>query len=90
MLIDAYIVTGNQELAAIVAALRAGNTAKVREAAHALKGASLNVHASAATSAAARLEVAANSGEPAQLPALAEQLKTAIEQAVKYLKSKVA
>ena len=88
-LVNAYVATGNQELAAIAAALRAGNTAKVRESAHALKGASLNVRASATTSAAAQLEVAANSGEHAQLPALAEQLKTAVEQTMKYLQSKV-
>jgi HPt (histidine-containing phosphotransfer) domain-containing protein len=88
-LVNAYIATGNQELAAIAAALRAGNTAKVRESAHTLKGASLNVRASATISAAARLEVAANSGEHAQLPTLAEQLKTAVEQTMKYLQTKV-
>jgi len=88
-LVNAYIATGNQELAAIAAALRAGNTAKVRESAHALKGASSNMRASATTSAAARLEVAANSGEHARLPILAEELKTAVEQTMKYLQSKV-
>jgi HPt (histidine-containing phosphotransfer) domain-containing protein len=89
-LVNAYIGTGNQELAAIAGALHAGNTAKIRESAHTLKGASLNVRASVTTSAAARLEVAADSGEYAQLPALAEQLKTAVEQAIEYLKSKVS
>ena len=88
-LVKAYITTGSQELAAIAAALRAGNTEKVRASAHALKGASLNVRAPATTSAAARLEVAAHSGEHAHLPTLAEHLKVAVEQTMKYLQSKV-
>ncbi|HEY6922676.1 MAG TPA: Hpt domain-containing protein [Steroidobacteraceae bacterium] len=88
-LVNAYIATGSQELAAIASALRAGNTVKVRESAHALKGASLNVRASATTSAASRLEVAANSGEHAQLPTLAEQLKASVERTMQYLQSKV-
>jgi len=57
-LADAFIGTGDRELAAIAAALSTGNAAALRESAHALKGASANLRASAAASAAAQLETA--------------------------------
>ena len=89
-LADAYIGTGDRELAAIAAALGTGDAAAMRESAHTLKGASANLRAPAATSAAAQLEAAAGSGESAQIAALAEKLKSEIERTIEYLQSKVA
>jgi PAS domain S-box-containing protein len=89
-LVEAFIGTGDRELAAIAAALGAGNVAAIRESAHTLKGASANLRASAVTSAAAQLEVAAGSGETAQLPVLAQMLITEVKRATEFLQSKVA
>jgi signal transduction histidine kinase/DNA-binding response OmpR family regulator/HPt (histidine-containing phosphotransfer) domain-containing protein len=88
-LADAFIGTGDRELAAVAAALGRGDAAALRDSAHALKGASANLRASAATSAAAELESAAGSGTSAQLPALAEKLTTEIRKMTAYLQSKV-
>ena len=88
-LADAFIGTGDRELAAIAAALGTGDAAALRESAHALKGASANLRASAATSAAAQLESAAGSGSSAQIPALAENLTMEVRRMTAYLRSKV-
>jgi signal transduction histidine kinase/DNA-binding response OmpR family regulator/HPt (histidine-containing phosphotransfer) domain-containing protein len=88
-LADAFIGTGDRELAAIAAALGTGDAAALRESAHALKGASGNLRASAAASAAAQLESAARLGKSAQIPALAETLTAEIRRMTAYLRSKV-
>jgi len=88
-LVEAFIGTGDRELATIAAALFAGDAAKMRASAHTLKGASANLRATAATSAAAQLEVAAGAGS-AQISALAGNLKSEIERTIEYLQSKVA
>src|SRR5258708_33252914 len=88
-LADAFIGTGDRELAAIAAALGTGDAAALRESAHALKGASANLRASAATSAAAQLESAAGMGTSPQIPALAEKLTTEVKRMTAYLRSKV-
>jgi CheY-like chemotaxis protein len=88
-LADAFIGTGDRELAAIAAALDAGDAAALRECAHALKGASANLRAAAATSAAAQLEAAARLGKSAQIPALAEKLSSEVRRMTAYLRSKV-
>jgi signal transduction histidine kinase/DNA-binding response OmpR family regulator/HPt (histidine-containing phosphotransfer) domain-containing protein len=88
-LADAFIGTGDRELAAIAAALGTGDAAALRESAHALKGASANLRASAAASAAAQLESAARLGKSAQIPALAETLTAEIRRMTAYLRSKV-
>jgi HPt (histidine-containing phosphotransfer) domain-containing protein len=87
-LADAFIGTGDRELAVMEAALCAGDEAALRESAHALKGASANLRASAAASAAARLESAAGLGRSAQIPALADNLATEIRKMTAYLRSK--
>jgi CheY-like chemotaxis protein len=89
-LVGLFIASGDQALAAIAVALGKGDYTTVRESAHALKGATANLRASAATTAAAQLESAAGSENCAQVPALAEKLKTEIKRTVEYLKSKVA
>jgi len=88
-LLVAFIGTGDRELAAIAAALRAGDAAAIRGSAHILRSASANLRAEAAATAAAQLERAADLGERAQLPALAERLTTDIRAAIEYLKSKM-
>jgi signal transduction histidine kinase/CheY-like chemotaxis protein len=86
-LVDAFIGTGDRELALIAQALGSGDTVTLRESAHALKGASANLRASAASSAAARLESAAGSGDSAQIPALAEDLTTEVKRTIAYLRT---
>jgi two-component system sensor histidine kinase/response regulator len=88
-LADAFIGTGDRELAAIAAALDAGDAVALRESAHALKGASANLRAAAATSAAAQLEAAARLGKSAQIPVLAENLTSEVRRMTAYLRSKV-
>jgi signal transduction histidine kinase/DNA-binding response OmpR family regulator/HPt (histidine-containing phosphotransfer) domain-containing protein len=87
-LADAFIGTGDRELAAITAAVDAGDAASLRESAHTLKGASANLRASAAASAAARLESAASQGKNAQLPELAEKLTAEVRRMTAYLRSR--
>ena len=88
-LVDAFIGSADRELTTIAAALHAGDTATLREAAHTLKGASSNLRAPAATSAAALLESAAGSGKSAQIPTLADNLNTEVRRTIAYLKSAV-
>jgi CheY-like chemotaxis protein len=89
-LADAFIGTGNRELAAIAAALNSGDAAKLRISAHTLKGASANMRAAAATTAAARLESAAGLGNSSQVSALADKLNTEVRKAMEFLGSKAA
>jgi signal transduction histidine kinase/DNA-binding response OmpR family regulator/HPt (histidine-containing phosphotransfer) domain-containing protein len=86
---DAFIGTGDRELAALTAALGTGDAAKLRISAHTLKGASANLRASSAASAAAQLESAAGLGMSAQVPALAENLAREIRRTIAYLRSTV-
>jgi CheY-like chemotaxis protein len=86
-LADAFIGTVDRELAAIAGALRSGDDAKLRESAHTLKGASANLHAAAATNAAALLESAAGSGKREQFPTLAERLDMEVRRTVVFLRS---
>jgi CheY-like chemotaxis protein len=88
-LVDAYIGTGDQELAAIGAAVSAGDAATILASAHTLKGASASLRAAAATVAAAQLEAAAGSREHGKFPALAENLAAEIGRTIAYLRSRV-
>jgi HPt (histidine-containing phosphotransfer) domain-containing protein len=88
-LLTAYIETADRELAVITAALGGGDIAAMRESAHTLKSASANLRAAAAASAAAQLETAADLGESARIPALAEQLIADVRAAIDYLHSRV-
>jgi CheY-like chemotaxis protein len=88
-LVDAYVGTGDKELAALAAALRAGDAATILASAHALKGASANLHAAAATLAAAQLEAAAGAKEHGKIPALAENLAAEVRQTIAYLRTMV-
>jgi signal transduction histidine kinase/DNA-binding response OmpR family regulator len=88
-LVDAFVTTGNQELAAIATALRTGDTDSLRQSAHTLKGASANMRASAVTAAAAELESAADSSAGTRIPPLVDKLAMEIERAIEYLMSTV-
>jgi signal transduction histidine kinase/DNA-binding response OmpR family regulator/HPt (histidine-containing phosphotransfer) domain-containing protein len=89
-LVETFIGTGDRELASIAAALLTGDDATMRESAHTLKSASANLRAQAAISAASELELAAGAGQSAQIPDLADKLKSEIERAIEYLQTKVA
>jgi two-component system sensor histidine kinase/response regulator len=90
-LVAAFSGTGDRELAVIARALADGDSVSVRQAAHALKGASANLRAAGVTSAAAQLEAAAGGvGLDGSLTtALAEKLTVEFRGAIEFLKSKV-
>jgi two-component system, sensor histidine kinase and response regulator len=56
-LVTAFILSGEQQLAVIAAALSQGDRAAVAKAAHKLKGACANIHAQILKSVAERLEI---------------------------------
>ena len=89
-LAESFGGTGDKALAAIATALARGDHATIREAAHDIKGASANLRATAATSAAAQLEEAATSGNVAEIPQLAEKLTTEVRRTIEYLRLKAA
>jgi len=89
-LVGVFIASGDQALAAIAVAQKNCDYATVRESAHALKGASANLRASAASTAAAELEAAAASGDRATIAVLAEKLRGEVKRTGEYLQSKVA
>jgi signal transduction histidine kinase/DNA-binding response OmpR family regulator/HPt (histidine-containing phosphotransfer) domain-containing protein len=89
-LVEAFIGTGDRELSAIATALSTGDDATMRESAHTLKGASANLRAIAAITAAAQLEEAAGSGESTEIPALADKLTAEVRRTIEYLQWKVA
>ena len=64
-LVDLFIASGDETLAAIVDALGMRDYAAVGAQAHSLKGASANLRATATAQAAAELEAAARSGDGA-------------------------
>ncbi|HEV7612341.1 MAG TPA: response regulator [Steroidobacteraceae bacterium] len=84
-LADAFVATVDRELAIIALAVSSGDTAALGISAHTLQGASANLRASAAASAAAQLETASRSGESSKIPALAETLTTEVRKTIAYL-----
>jgi CheY-like chemotaxis protein/HPt (histidine-containing phosphotransfer) domain-containing protein len=88
-LIDLFIESGDETLAAIVAALGMRDYTAVGEQAHSLKGASANLRATATASAAAKLEAAARSGDVPQIDTLATALRTEVNRTVEYLRTKM-
>ncbi|HEU4530794.1 MAG TPA: response regulator, partial [Steroidobacteraceae bacterium] len=89
-LVALFIESGDQTLAAIQAALDAGDCATLGAKAHSLKGASANLHAQAAATAAARLEAAARAGRSDEVAQLAQTLRAEIARTIDYLRTKVA
>jgi two-component system, sensor histidine kinase and response regulator len=89
-LVDLFIASGDETLAAIVAALGMRDYATVGEQAHSLKGASANLRATAAAQAAAQLEAAARSGDGAEVTTLAGALRSEVTRTIDYLRAKIA
>jgi two-component system sensor histidine kinase/response regulator len=73
-LVETFISSGDQCLADIVAALRDADLETVGKRAHALKGASANIHAPGLAAAASSLESAARAKDTAKLDGLVEDL----------------
>jgi PAS domain S-box-containing protein len=86
-LVESFTDTANTVLATIATALASADSLALGEAAHVMKGASANLFALAAASAAEQLEAAAKSGDVAQMQACADSLKTEVAKAVGYLKA---
>jgi two-component system sensor histidine kinase/response regulator len=89
-LVESFVGTGEKALAVMAAALSTGDQTMMREAAHSLKGASANLRATAATSAAADLEEAARLRHTSAIPMLTERLTTEVRRTIEYLRTKVA
>ena len=89
-LIDLFIESGDESLAAIVSALGMRDYVAVGEQAHSLKGASANLRATATAAVAAKLEAAARSGDTPQIDTLATALRTEVTRTIEYLRNKVA
>ena len=88
-LVDLFIESGDETLAAIVDALGVHDYVAVGEQAHSLKGASANLRAVAAATAAAKLEAAARAGDVPQIDTLTTALKTEVMRTILYLRMKV-
>jgi CheY-like chemotaxis protein len=89
-LVDLFIESGDETLAAIVNALGANDYAAVSEQAHSLKGASANLRATATADAAAKLEAAAKAGDIPNVSSLTTVLKSEVSRTIDYLRTKVA
>jgi len=89
-LVELFITSGDQALAAIAAAVGRRDCTAVKDQAHALKGASANLYAAAAQAAAARLEDAARAADIDSLAARADDLRREMTQAVEYLRARLA
>jgi CheY-like chemotaxis protein len=73
-LIDTFVTSGDECLAEIVAALRVSDFDTIGKRAHALKGASANIHASGLAAAASSLESAARASAVTELGGLVQEL----------------
>jgi two-component system sensor histidine kinase/response regulator len=88
-LVDLFIASGDETLAAIVEALGKRDYAAVGEYAHSLKGASANLRAKATADVAARLEAAARTGDPASIDGAAHELRAEVARTIGYLRQKL-
>jgi two-component system sensor histidine kinase/response regulator len=74
-LVETFISSGDQCLAEIVTALDASDLETIGKRAHALKGASANIHAHPLSAAASNLETAARANAVQEIDGLVSQLK---------------
>ncbi|MEA3151946.1 MAG: hypothetical protein QOD56_2885, partial [Gammaproteobacteria bacterium] len=74
-LVETFISSGDQCLAEIVTALDASDLETIGKRAHALKGASANIHAHTLSAAASSLETAARTNAVQEIDGLVSQLK---------------
>jgi CheY-like chemotaxis protein len=89
-LVDLFIESGDETLAAILNALGANDYAAVSEQAHSLKGASANLRATATAEAAAKLEAAARARDASNVTSLTTALQSEVTRTIDYLRTKVA
>jgi two-component system, sensor histidine kinase and response regulator len=75
-LADTFVASGDRALAEIIAALKVSDYDTVRKRAHALKGASANIHAVSLSSTASHLESAAREQTVPVIGGLVEELAT--------------
>ena len=73
-LADTFVASGDQALADIIAALKTNDYDTVRKRAHALKGASANIHAQSLSAVASNLESAARSQTRPAIDGLVDEL----------------
>jgi CheY-like chemotaxis protein/HPt (histidine-containing phosphotransfer) domain-containing protein len=73
-LADTFVASGDKALADIIAALKANDYDTVRKRAHALKGASANIHALSLSTVASNLETAARSQALPDINGLVDEL----------------
>jgi HPt (histidine-containing phosphotransfer) domain-containing protein len=73
-LIDTFVSSGDKCLAEIEAALSVKDFETIGKRAHALKGASANIHAHRLSAAASSLEIAARSNAASEIDGLVRQL----------------
>jgi two-component system, sensor histidine kinase and response regulator len=89
-LVDIFIASGDETLAAIAAALGKADYASVGAQAHSLKGASASLRAQAAAAVAAKLEAAAKASDGEQVNVLAAEVRNVVTRTIDYLRQKVA
>jgi len=85
-----FLGSGEESLAAIVAAHAQGDRVTLRKLAHSLKGACTNLRAAAATAAAAQLEAAAQEAQRDRMAGLVDALRSEVRRMIHYLQTKVA
>ena len=78
-LVDTFVSSGDQCLAEILAALRVNDFATIGKRAHALKGASANIHASGLAAAASSLETAARASSVREIDVLVQELSARLQ-----------
>jgi two-component system, sensor histidine kinase and response regulator len=88
-LIELFIASGDETLAAITMALGKSDYAAVSAQAHSLKGASASLRAAPAATAAARLEAAARAGDGGQVVELAAKVHSEVSRTIEYLRKRV-
>jgi two-component system, sensor histidine kinase and response regulator len=89
-LIELFIASGDETLAAINQALSRADFETVSAQAHSLKGASASLRAKATSSAAARLEAAARNADAQKVTTLAAEVQQEVSRTISFLRTKVA
>jgi two-component system, sensor histidine kinase and response regulator len=85
-----FIDSGSSTITAVMDALQSGDFVRLGEKAHELKGASGSMQASAARTAAERLEAAVRDGDTEHVQEFADELEREVQRAIEYLRSRVA
>ena len=78
-LVETFVSSGDRCLAEILAALRSNDFETIGKRAHALKGASANIHASGLAAAASTLESAARANSVAEIDGLVRELRERLQ-----------